>query len=241
MFFWLRRERQQWINAETGFGWFNDRSISPPVKVEETCSVTARKRTSKHWWQAAAERNSSRDAMDIILSPWFCTPLFWELTGEGNIKRAAGSILNQAQRTQHINLLMKILSVTYLWAAKQRENTETRERKNQCNAESDGSGPKKSRCKLLSEQLWASELFTCVLEPKLIPEYMFLPIHLQIQNTQTTTTNLVLQTSPFLSAFLMVYRESNRDSRCCSLNRRHFSVNTSASLISMDGSFPQQK
>lgn len=108
-------------------------------------------------------------------------------------------------------------------------------------AESDGSGPKKSRCKLLSEQLWASELFTCVLEPKLIPKYVFLPIHLQIENTQTTTTNLVLQTSPFLSAFLMVYRESNRDSRCCSLNRRHFSVNTSASLISMDGSFPQQK
>lgn len=134
MFFWLRRERQQWINSETGFGWFNDRSISPPVKEEETHSVTARKRTSKHWclWQAAAERNSSRDAMDIILSPWFCTPLFWELTGEGNIKRVAGSILNQAPRTQHINLLMKILSVTYLWAAKQRENTEIWERKNQC-------------------------------------------------------------------------------------------------------------
>lgn len=116
MFFWLRRERQQRINTETGFGWFNDRLISPPVRVQETCSVTARKRPFKHWclWQAAAEGNSSRDAMDIILfylfmdiiiilSLWFCTPRFWELSGEGNIKRVAGSILNQVWRTQHIN------------------------------------------------------------------------------------------------------------------------------------------
>lgn len=156
MFCWLRTERQQWINVETGLGWFNDRFISPPVKAQDTCSVTAGKRTSRHWclWQAAAQENSSRDAMDNILRHWFCTSRFWELTGEGNTKRVAGSVLNQAW-TQHIDSdnsddenpeCQIFVSSQTRW-----EYQDMEEKKNQCKQKVIEMVPKKSRCKHLSE------------------------------------------------------------------------------------------
>lgn len=43
----LAEERKQRINAEPGFEWLYDRLTLLPVKVQETCLVIARKRTSK--------------------------------------------------------------------------------------------------------------------------------------------------------------------------------------------------
>lgn len=225
---WLRRERQQWINADTGFGWFNDKLIST-CGIQEPSSVTAWRRTSKHWFSGKQlQRGTFRGCHGHYQRHWFCNPRFWELIGEGNIQRVAGSILNQAWRTQHITwrTVLKLLSVTdHIFVSSQTMwEHQVMEEEKSVQAQSDGNGPKISRCKLQSEQFWASESFTRVLEPKFTPKYTLLPVHLQIQSTKRTAPNVVLQSPPIPPVFLMVHRESQRDRSCCSLTSRQLSL-----------------
>lgn len=80
-----------------------------------------------------------------------------------------------------------------------------------------------------SEQLCASELFTCVTEAKLTHKYMSLCLYIcrygvlrqvYLEVASAIIPNLVIQASLFLLVFLTVHWKTNRDNSCHSLKSR---------------------
>lgn len=138
-FFFGWGERKQWINAETGFGWLCDRLTLLPVKVQEMCSVSARKRRSKH--QCLARRCREKGffnrcyehySKQLVLYSILLRNNQWRGLRKGWLHWFEIRLEEEHKTSTWKTVLMEIPSATYLWAAKQCENTKIRMTENQC-------------------------------------------------------------------------------------------------------------